>query len=98
MNATGDGPVASALKKKPADLTVLAKKNGGVFPEPEVRELIAGTKISAAHGTREMPIWGNVFMLRQGSLSGSGAPALTKFQVKQKIDLLVDYIKSIQVQ
>ncbi len=28
----GNGPAAAALKTKPADLTVLAKNNGGKFP------------------------------------------------------------------
>jgi len=98
MDATGDGPVAGALKKKPANLTLLAKNNGGVFPEQEVRSFIDGTKTAESHGTREMPIWGYAFMYRQGALTGSGAPPLTQRQVDQKIQLLVNYVKSIQVQ
>ncbi|MGH7915845.1 MAG: c-type cytochrome [Candidatus Binataceae bacterium] len=97
MNATGDGPVAAALKKKPANLTMLSKNNGGVFPETKVRDFINGTKTAAAHGSREMPIWGYAFMWRQGAHAGSGAPPLTKQQVDAKIDLLVNYIKGIQV-
>jgi mono/diheme cytochrome c family protein len=31
MDAKGGGMVADALKVKPTDLTLLAKKNGGVF-------------------------------------------------------------------
>jgi mono/diheme cytochrome c family protein len=98
MSATGDGPVAGALKKKPANLTMLSKNNGGVFPEQEVRDFIDGTKTAAGHGTREMPIWGYAFMYRQGALTGSGAPPLNEQQVNAKIQLLVNYIKSIQVQ
>jgi mono/diheme cytochrome c family protein len=94
----GNGPVAASLKKKPANLTVLAKNNGGVFPEKEVYEYINGAKTVAAHGTREMPIWGTTFQTRQQALSGSGGPALTPREVKEKIDILVDYIKSLQVQ
>jgi mono/diheme cytochrome c family protein len=96
MDATGNGPVAGALKKKPANLTTLAKNNGGVFPEERVREYIDGRKTVASHGTREMPIWGNEFMYRQGGSGGPGAPALTQAQVNQKIDLVVRYVKSIQ--
>jgi mono/diheme cytochrome c family protein len=96
MSGTGTGPVAAALKKKPANLTLLAKNNGGVFPEQEVREFIDGTKTAMSHGTREMPIWGYAFMYRQAASTGSGAPPLTEPQVKAKIDLLVDYVKSIQ--
>ena len=96
MSATGDGPVAPALKKKPANLTLLSKNNGGVFPEKEVRDFIDGTKTAASHGTREMPIWGFAFASRQGSTTGSGAPGLTQEQVNAKIDLLVNYIKGLQ--
>lgn len=97
MDATGDGPVAGALKKKPANLTLLAKNNGGVFPAQEVRDFIDGTKTAEGHGTREMPIWGYAFMYRQGALTGSGAPPLTQEQVNAKIQMLVNYVKSIQV-
>jgi mono/diheme cytochrome c family protein len=98
LDATGNGPVAPALKKKPVNLTTLAKNNGGVFPEEQVREYINGRKTVASHGTREMPIWGNEFMYRQGGSGGPGAPALTQAQVNQKIDLLVQYVKSIQTE
>ncbi|HTT76765.1 MAG TPA: c-type cytochrome [Candidatus Binataceae bacterium] len=96
LNATGDGPVAPALKKKPANLTLLSKNNGGVFPEQEVRDFINGTKTAASHGTREMPIWGYAFMFRQGAHTGSGGPPLTQREVDQKINMLVTYVKSIQ--
>ena len=59
----GNGPAAAALKKAPADLTMLAKKNGGTFPAGRVRNFIEGKDAAtiAAHGSREMPIWGDVF-------------------------------------
>jgi mono/diheme cytochrome c family protein len=94
MDATGDGPVAPALKKKPANLTMLAKNNGGVFPADEVRNFIDGTKTAEGHGTREMPIWGYAFMHRPGS---SGVPE-SEEAVQHKINRLVEYVKSIQVQ
>jgi mono/diheme cytochrome c family protein len=93
---TGDGPVASELKTKPANLTLLSKNNGGVFPASEVHDFIVGTKTIASHGTREMPIWGYAFMFRQGALAGPFGPVLTPLEVDDKINLLVDYVKSIQ--
>jgi mono/diheme cytochrome c family protein len=54
----GNGPLSGQLKVLPSDLTVLAKKNKGVFPVREVYEAIDGRKVIGAHGTREMPIWG----------------------------------------
>ena len=55
----GNGPVSAELKVPPPDLTVLAKKNNGVFPLNSVYEIIDGRKTVIAHGTRDMPIWGN---------------------------------------
>jgi len=101
MDGTGDGPVAPALKKKPANLTLLSKNNGGVFPEQEVRDFIDGTKTSAAHGNRAMPIWGDAFRMRsasQGAGMTLGSVGLTQAQVDSKINGLVNYVKSIQVQ
>ena len=57
----GKGPVSDLLKVPPPDLTVLAKNNNGVFPTNVVYETIYGSKIISAHGTREMPIWGERF-------------------------------------
>ena len=58
----GNGPVAADLKTKPADLTVLAKNNGGRFPTQRVQKFISGDEPSLlAHGTREMPVWGPIF-------------------------------------
>jgi mono/diheme cytochrome c family protein len=98
MDATGDGPVSPALKKKPANLTVLSKNNGGVFPEKEVRDFIDGSKTAQSHGTREMPIWGYAFQFRQASEGTGYGGTLTEEQVNQKINTLVQYVKSVQVQ
>jgi hypothetical protein len=51
--------VSAGLKVPPPDLTVLAKKNNGVFPFNSVYEIIDGRKTVIAHGTRDMPIWGD---------------------------------------
>ena len=58
----GNGPVSAGLKVPPPDLTVLAKKNNGVFPFNSVYEIIDGRKSVIAHGTRDMPIWGDRYM------------------------------------
>jgi mono/diheme cytochrome c family protein len=57
----GDGPVAPALNAKVPDLTTIAQRHGGVFPEKWVTDLIEGPKSVLAHGSREMPIWGPIF-------------------------------------
>jgi mono/diheme cytochrome c family protein len=57
----GDGAYSKMLTKPPTDLTMLSKKNGGVFPFASVFETIEGTHQLGAHGTREMPIWGKEY-------------------------------------
>ena len=94
MSGKGDGPVAAALTKKPPDLTVLAKDNGGKFPTERVVAAVEGTKAITAHGTREMPVWGREFLLPPTSRVGYGAPRLAS--AKRRIDLVVKYIESIQ--
>ena len=61
LDAKGDGPLASSLKAKVADLTVLTKNSGGQFPAARVRSTILGDDIVKSHGSREMPIWGPIF-------------------------------------
>jgi mono/diheme cytochrome c family protein len=60
-DAGGKGPVSDQLKIPPPDLTTLARNNNGVFPTNAVYETIYGLKTIPAHGTREMPIWGERF-------------------------------------
>ena len=60
-DAKGKGPVSDQLKIPPPDLTMLAKNNNGVFPTNALYETIYGLKTIPAHGTREMPIWGERF-------------------------------------
>ena len=97
MNAIGDGPVAPALKKKPANLTLLSKKNGGVFPEKEVRDFIDGSKTAASHGTREMPIWGDHY---SGKAPNELGPYYQSSDVasyvRGKILALIGYISTLQ--
>jgi mono/diheme cytochrome c family protein len=94
MDGTGDGPVADTLKKKPANLTLLSKNNGGKFPYDHVYNMISGKEVVASHGTREMPIWGVRFA--QGRMPG--APGHTEAQVKAKIETIISYVESIQAQ
>jgi mono/diheme cytochrome c family protein len=102
----GKGPVSAELKGTPPDLTVLAKKNNGVFPVAAVYEMIDGRKSVSAHGTGEMPIWG--FRYR-ASVRMNVAPTVAptsevnrilsrnvEFIVRSRILALVDYLNRIQ--
>ena len=57
----GAGPAAEALKVPPTDLTQLASKNGGEYPSAHVTATIHGDTNLPAHGTKDMPIWGDLF-------------------------------------
>ena len=60
VNGTGHGPVASALKTPPTDLTVLSRNNHGTFPDAHIVAVLKnGTDISA-HGSAGMPVWGPI--------------------------------------
>jgi len=86
-SAKGDGPAASSLKQPPADLTMLAKRNGGKYPSDLVTSILRGQTRLGAHGDQEMPIWGPVFWrMSQGH----------EEQVTQRIANLNHYIESLQ--
>jgi mono/diheme cytochrome c family protein len=57
----GDGPIALVLKTAPSDLTAITRRNHGVFPAKRLEIIIAADDLIAAHGNREMPIWGPIF-------------------------------------
>lgn len=83
----GDGPAAAALKQAPADLTALAKANGGKYPTMKVTSVLRGETQLVAHGTQDMPVWGPVFWkMSQGHES----------EVTQRISNLNRYIESLQ--
>ena len=83
----GDGPVAAALKVPPTDLTVLARQNKGKFPSIQVAKAITGEAGLSAHGSKEMPIWGPVFM----SMSHQH-----ESEAHLRVANLTEYIKSLQ--
>lgn len=59
----GNGPAAASLKTPPADLTSLARRSGGTFPQARVQAVLSGDGQAevVAHGTATMPVWGPIF-------------------------------------
>lgn len=86
-DAKGHGPAAAALKSAPADLTALAKNNGGKFPADRVMSILTGQGTVTAHGNRDMPVWGPVFWR-----ISQGHPA----EVQQRVTNLTRYVESLQ--
>jgi len=86
-DAKGGGPAAAALKNRPTDLTQLAARNRGKYPELLVVSTLSGREVDA-HGSQEMPIWGDLFR----SLGNSDESRI----VHLRIGNLTSYIGSIQ--
>jgi mono/diheme cytochrome c family protein len=99
----GTGPASAGLKVPPPDLTVLAKKNSGVFPFDSVYEVIDGRKIVTAHGSRDMPIWGNRYApeppkapILRPSENINSRLLNQETVVRMRIFALIDYLTRIQ--
>lgn len=83
----GHGPAAPALKSSPADLTALAKNNGGRFPADRVMSILSGQATVTAHGNRDMPVWGPILWRMSQGHEG---------EVQQRITNLTRYIETLQ--
>lgn len=88
-DAKGDGAAATMLSKQPADLTQLAKNNGGKFPLKYVYTTIDGRDMLKSHGMREMPVWGNLW-------TKSVPPQYAESYVRARIFEIILYLDSIQ--
>jgi len=84
----GDGPLAAVLRAMVPNLRSLAMLNGGTFPTAEVTAYIDGREMKAAHGDRQMPVWGDVF---RGPEQGTAQRT-----VRARIDALVKFIAELQ--
>jgi mono/diheme cytochrome c family protein len=95
----GPPPAPSRFKESPPDLTTLAQRHNGEFPEAYVADVLRnGVKmpdyspanmptLMPDHGPAEMPVWGTAF----SSMSKSD-----EAEVDLRITNLTDYLKSIQ--
>ena len=93
----GDGPMAQFLTIKPADLTLLAKKNSGSFPFRDVFQAIDGRAAIKAHGEGPMPIWGDRYTVQSGATGLEPYKSYTAEPfVRARILELTYYIQSIQ--
>lgn len=86
----GMGPAAPALKTPPPDLTMLTKNNGGKFPADHIASVLRFGTEEPAHGTAEMPIWGDLLHSLHPD-DGKGGVL-----VQQRIKNITDYIRQIQ--
>ena len=92
VDAKGNGSMYDPLSAEesrrvpPADLTVLSERNAGKFPADRVRDAIYSKGSIPAHGTPNMPAWGDVFYNQKSN------PKLIDARVRN----LTAYIESLQ--
>ena len=85
----GDGSIAAELRTAPTDLRLIGKRNGGRFPLQKVARQTDGRESIRAHGTPDMPAWGEVFKKTGGTEADT---------VEDAVMQIVHYLWSIQVE
>jgi mono/diheme cytochrome c family protein len=83
----GNGPISPDFKNPPSDLTTLAQRHEGKFPDAYVEDVLRNGVKKPAQGKTEMPTWGPIF----ASISGTD-PELVSIRIVN----LTNYIKSMQ--
>ena len=86
----GHGPVEPYLTVKPSDLTRITARRDGDFPREQLKRVVAGDEVIAAHGTRTMPIWGE--QLQVDVIGTVNKPVVAR----GRIGFLVDYLETLQ--
>jgi mono/diheme cytochrome c family protein len=89
-NGRGDGPVAASLVIMVPDLTRIAQRHGGTFPEEQVRRIIDGRQTLPPHGSRAMPVWGFEFGTQTAGQSQS------QDRTNALISRLTEHVRSMQ--
>ena len=95
LSGKGDGPYVQLLKEGTdlPNLTELSKKNGGVYPFLRVYWTIDGTVRVRAHGSANMPIWGQVYKFESRNLDPLYDAELF---ARTKIFALTEYVWRLQ--
>jgi mono/diheme cytochrome c family protein len=95
VDGKGNGPTAAFLTRKAADLTILAKTNGGVLPVSTMYDVIMGDKTTPAHGSRDMPAWGRGYRIQAGEFFVD-VPYDPEAYVRVRVLSLIEYISRLQ--
>jgi mono/diheme cytochrome c family protein len=94
-SGTGDGPSAAGLAKKPADLTRIAARNGGVFPLARVMSTIDGYTRRNDRGA-VMPEMGEVMQAGPTVLIDTGDGVATP--TPARLVALAEYLRGLQAE
>jgi mono/diheme cytochrome c family protein len=88
----GDGPVAAALRVTVPNLRTLSMRNAGIFPREAVTAYVDGRDIPTAHGSRTMPIWGDVFEWAEDEQQDAEALG------QRRIEAIITFVETLQYQ
>lgn len=94
VTGKGNGPVTDLLRRSPPDLTQLARSNGGILPMERLYQSIMGDAV-AAHGSRDMPVWGMVYRTDAAGYYGD-VPYDADAYVRARVLSLLEYIARMQ--
>ncbi len=81
------------LDVKSPDLTRVAKRNNGNFPVSRIYAIIDGREVVQQHGTRVMPVWGDLFL---SETIWEGCSQVEEQIVRGRVMELILYLDSIQ--
>ena len=95
LKGKGDGPYKPFLTKSPSDLTVLSKKNSGVYPFDHVYMVIDGRLDVGAHGSRDMPVWVAQYNAKAAE-SYMDVPYHPEAFVRTRVLALTEYVFQLQ--
>lgn len=84
VTGRGDGPAAAALSPRPTDLTRITSSDADLMRQ------IDGRRTVRAHGTADMPVWGEVFERELSEEPFKGRTSLLKSHI------LAQYVHDLQ--
>jgi mono/diheme cytochrome c family protein len=96
VTGKGDGPAAKSLIRPPVDLTKLSEANNGVFPISRIFATIDGRIEVIAHGTRDMPVWGETYTRELKYPGSTLSREMIESMVRLRMLALIEYISTLQ--
>ena len=92
MTADGHGPVAEALRQQPSDLRHLRDRYGNPLSADRIARYVDGRELIIAHGSSEMPVWGERFGAAESEDSGR------TLRTDRRILAIAAYLQTLQVE
>ena len=95
LEGLGDGPIGQILKTPAPNLALITERNGGKFPVQKIYDIIEGSSVVAAHGTRDLPLWGDRYRAATSPQTPDQV-SLANDQAQQRVLSLVYFLGTLQ--